>query len=125
DAAAGAAERFLRRTLGDETWERLPGSMRRERRAEGVALVADMVAVHHAGEVFDPAEIAVPVLAGHGDRSEDRHRDAARAAAAEAPRGELWVIEGAGHPAHYTHPVDFAGFVARAVERAVEPAAGS
>jgi pimeloyl-ACP methyl ester carboxylesterase len=118
DAAADAAERFLRRMLGDDTWERLPPVMRRDRRAEGVALVAEMVALRHEGEVVDPAAIGVPVLAGHGDRSADRHRDAARTVADEAPRGELWVIEGAAHPAHYTHAAEFSRFVHRAVARA-------
>ena len=43
--AAGrhAAEQFLRRLLGDELWERLPERTRVARRAEGHALVAEMV----------------------------------------------------------------------------------
>jgi pimeloyl-ACP methyl ester carboxylesterase len=118
EAAAEAAERFLRRMLGDATWDRLPPVMRRDRRAEGGALVAEMLAVRHEGEIVDPALIAVPVLTGYGDRSGDRHRDAALAVAAEAPRGESWVIEGAAHPAHYTHAAEFARFIERAVERA-------
>ena len=111
-------ERFLRRMLGDDTWARMPAVMRRDRRAEGVALVAEMVALDRGGELFDPVAIEVPVLTGHGDRSRPRHREAARLVAAEAPRGELWVIEGAAHPAHYTHAADFARFVGRAAERA-------
>jgi pimeloyl-ACP methyl ester carboxylesterase len=78
EAAGDAAERFLRRMLGEAIWDRLPASMRVERRAEGGALVADMVAARDGVAVDVPA-LAVPVLAGYGDRSEDRHRDAALA----------------------------------------------
>jgi pimeloyl-ACP methyl ester carboxylesterase len=119
EEAGRAAERFLRRTLGDATWERLPESMRRDRRAEGPALVAEMVAARHEGELVVPALLPMPVLAGHGDRSEERHRVAAQATASEAPLGELWVIEGAAHPAHYTHAAEFARFVEHAVARSV------
>ncbi len=37
-----AAESMLRRLIGDEMWERMPASMREERRAEGPALLADL-----------------------------------------------------------------------------------
>jgi pimeloyl-ACP methyl ester carboxylesterase len=118
EAAGDAAERFLRRMLGDATWERLPLVMRRDRRAEGPALVAEMLAVREGGVVVEPSLITVPVLAGYGDLSQERHREAAVAAATDAPRGELVVIEGAAHPAHYTHAREFAAFVDRAVARA-------
>ena len=42
DDPAEAAERFMRRLVGDERWERLPPSTRDARRAEGVALVGEM-----------------------------------------------------------------------------------
>jgi pimeloyl-ACP methyl ester carboxylesterase len=118
EAAADAAERFLRRMLGDVTWERLPRSMRSDRRAEGPALVAEMLAARNEGEIVDLAGLCVPVLAAYGDRSEERHADAARALADEAPDSERLVIAGAAHPAHYTHPAEFAALVERAVARA-------
>jgi len=65
----------------------------------------------------DLAGIGVPVLAAFGDRSESRHQEGARTLAAEAPRSELRIIEGAAHPAHYTHPDEFAALVDRAVAR--------
>jgi pimeloyl-ACP methyl ester carboxylesterase len=117
EAAADAAEEFLRRMLGEPTWARLPGAMRRDRRDEGGALVADMLAARQAGEVVDLAALSVPVIAGYGDRSSLRHQDAARALGGEAPDARLWVIEGAAHPAHYTHPAEFARFVEAAVAR--------
>jgi pimeloyl-ACP methyl ester carboxylesterase len=40
-AMGDAAERFLRRMIGDEKWESLPARTRDERRAEGEALLPD------------------------------------------------------------------------------------
>src|SRR4051812_13848450 len=41
-AAADAAERFLRRMIGDDKWESLPARTRDERRAEGEALLIEL-----------------------------------------------------------------------------------
>jgi pimeloyl-ACP methyl ester carboxylesterase len=117
EAAGDAAEQFLQRMLGERTWARLPAVMRRDRRAEGPALVAEMLAARNEGEIVDPAAITVPVLAGYGGATSERHRVAAVALAEEARHGELWVIDGAAHPAHYTHADQFAAFVERAVAR--------
>jgi pimeloyl-ACP methyl ester carboxylesterase len=119
-----AAEQFLRRMLGDRTWERLPPVMRHDRRAEGPALVADLVAARRSDAVVELASLAVPVLAGCGDRSSVRHRVAAQTLADGVSRGELTVIAGAAHPAHYTHPAAFADFVERAVDRVPRPGSG-
>ena len=91
EAAGDAAEEFLARMLGEATWARLPASMRHERRAEGRALVADWVAMRHAGELFDPAQLTVPVVAGHGDQSEGRHR---RCGAGGRRRGPVGRADG-------------------------------
>jgi pimeloyl-ACP methyl ester carboxylesterase len=120
DEPEAVAERFLRRILGDGVWERLPPAMQRDRRAEGRALVAEVRALRDAGPLVEPAAITVPVLAGHGSESSARHVSSARTLADEAPRGELRVIDGARHAAHYTHAPDFAAFIERAVARAGE-----
>jgi pimeloyl-ACP methyl ester carboxylesterase len=113
---AEAAEQFMRRMIGDERWERLPARTRRERRAEGAALIAELGSIRSA-EPYHPADIAVPVLAGHGSDSKPYHQMAAQQLAELAPRGELMVIDGAGHAAQSSHPDDFATFVRRVVER--------
>jgi pimeloyl-ACP methyl ester carboxylesterase len=110
------AERFMRRMIGDERWERLPARTREDRRREGPALVADVGAMR-ADAPYDPARLHVPVLAGHGSRARSHHRDAARRLAELVPDGELMVIEGAGHDAPLTHPKEFAAFVSRVVAR--------
>jgi pimeloyl-ACP methyl ester carboxylesterase len=111
-----AAESMLRRLIGDDMWERIPAGMRQERRAEGPALLADLRSVRPpAPPPFAAAALRVPVLAAHGSEARLHHRRATAELARAAPRGELAVIDGAGHGAHLSHPAAFAGLVRRAV----------
>lgn len=120
-----AAEGFLRRMIGDATWERLPASMRAERRAEGPALMAEMRSVRPPNPPpYDAAAITVPVVAAFGTETRPHHMRATDDLARTAPLGELRVVEGAGHGAHLTHPDEFADLVRRALERAGEPILG-
>jgi pimeloyl-ACP methyl ester carboxylesterase len=118
-----AAEWFLRRMIGDETWERLPRGMRAERLAEGPTLLAEMRSVRPPAPVpVEPAAIAVPVLAAYGSETRPHHRRGATDLADAAPHGELACIDGATHGAHLSHPDDFARLVRRALEMADEAA---
>jgi pimeloyl-ACP methyl ester carboxylesterase len=113
---AEAAEQFMRGILGDRVWERLPTRTRDDRRAEGEALVAELAALR-AAPPYDPTQVTVPVVAGHGTESKPYHQEAARQLAAQVPDGELIVIEGSGHGAHTSHPDQFEAFVRRVVQR--------
>jgi pimeloyl-ACP methyl ester carboxylesterase len=114
-----AAERFMRRIVGDETWESLPDRTQAQRRAEGAALVAELRSLRPPNPApYAPAALEMPVVAGHGSESRVHHRGAARDLAEAAPRGELCVIDGANHGAHLTHPREFAALVRRALELA-------
>lgn len=124
EQAEDAAEWFLRRMIGDDTWARLPASMRAERRAEGPTLIAEMRSLRPpAPAPYDARRIAAPVLAACGSESRDYHVRAAEELARTAPRGELAVVAGASHGAHLSHPAEFADLVRRAAARAdAEPA---
>jgi pimeloyl-ACP methyl ester carboxylesterase len=112
---AEAAERFMRRIVGDDMWEALPERTKDQRRAEGPALVAELRSLRPPHEPpYDVATLPVPVVAGHGGRSRPHHQQAARWLAGEAPRGQLAVIDDASHGAHLSHPVAFADLVRRA-----------
>lgn len=111
-----AAERFMRRLVGDERWENLPVGTREQRRAEGPALLADLAAMR-AGAPFEAEQVLVPAVVGHGTATTDRHRRAAVEMAGELPDAELRTIDGAGHNAHDTHAAEFADFVRRTVAR--------
>jgi pimeloyl-ACP methyl ester carboxylesterase len=118
-ADGDAAERFMRRMVGDERWEDLPQRTRDQRRAEGPALVAELRSIRApAPPPYDPARLSVPVIAAHGSESRPHHQATARALAEAAPRGELVVVDGASHGVHLTHPAAVADLVRLAIERA-------
>lgn len=110
-APQDVAEAFMRRMVGDEVWERMPAATRRQRMAEGEALVADLRSIRVGPAVFDPAAITVPVVVGYGSRSRPHHREGARVLAGLLPRSELVVIEGSTHGAHLSHPAEFAALI--------------
>ena len=119
DGDEAAAERFMRRMIGDERWEGLPARTQGQRRAEGPALVAELRSIRPPLPApNDPATLTMPVIAAHGDRSRPHHQESARALAAAAPRGDLVVVAGAGHGVHLTHPGAVADLVHRALRRA-------
>jgi pimeloyl-ACP methyl ester carboxylesterase len=117
EAAGDAAERFMRRMIGDARWDGLPDKSRHDRRAEGPALLAELRSARSEAP-FDPAAISVPVVAGCGTRSREHHRwsahELARLTGSEAP----FVIDGADHGAHVTHHEEFASFARLVVARA-------
>lgn len=112
---AVAAERFMRRVIGDRLWERLPEKTRTARLAEGPALVSDMVTIRSEAP-FDLAAIAVPVVAGRGSASVGHHRETTERLVAAVAHATLWEINGAEHGAHLSHPDQFTEMVLRAVE---------
>lgn len=115
---AAAAEAFLRRVVGNRRYERLPAATRADLALDGPALVTELSALRRDPPPFDPERIRVPVVVGTGDRSLERNQRGARLLAALLPAGELAVVEGAGHGAHLTHPVELAALVRRATQRA-------
>jgi pimeloyl-ACP methyl ester carboxylesterase len=115
-----AVEAFLRRMLGDERWEALPARTKAERRSEGVAFVGEMADVRSRAP-YEPAEVDVPVLLARGTLGLAHHAESVDRLARLLPRAERVDIEGAGHPAHMTHPAQFAGLVREAIARAPSP----
>lgn len=117
---AEAAERFMRRLIGDERWDRLPASTRAARRAEGPAMVGELLDLR-ARPAWSPERIRVPVLAMYGEHGRPYHRRGAEAIAAEVPAGEVCELAGARHPGPNTHPDAMADVVHSFVERCVRP----
>lgn len=117
EAAGDAAERFMRRMLGDERWDGLPEKSRRDRRAEGPALLAELRSARSVA-AYDAAAITVPVVAGYSTLSKEHHQWAAQELARLAGSDDLFVIQGANHGAHASHHAEFASFVRLVVSRA-------
>jgi pimeloyl-ACP methyl ester carboxylesterase len=101
--AADAAERFMRRLVGDEKWERLPPGTRAARREEGVAMVGELTDLReHAA--WRPEDVAVPVVAVHGEHGAAHHRDAMAYLASTLADCRVVRIEGARHFGPNSHP---------------------
>jgi pimeloyl-ACP methyl ester carboxylesterase len=109
---ADVGERGVKAMLGEDAWNRLPAETRAHRRAEGVAFVVDM-----ASEVEAPYEwgdLHAPCLIGYGERTWPYTFEASQRLATiiGCP---TFIIEGATHTAHVSHPDEFADFVRRTV----------
>lgn len=116
-SAEDGAECFMRASIGDRRWEGLPAETRRLRRAEGPALMAEMRSIRRGQAAFQPDLIKVPVVVSCGSASLEHHQHSAEQLARTLPDGELVEIPGAGHGAHLSHPVQFAGLVRAALDR--------
>jgi pimeloyl-ACP methyl ester carboxylesterase len=109
---AAEAEAFMIRAVGERIWQRLPARTRADRRAEGLALQADLASLG-TGRPFDPADIAVPVVVAYGSETSWWHDRASRALADQLPDAELQAVEGATHGAHLSHPAAVVELVRR------------
>ena len=111
------AESFFRRLVGDGAWERLPDQARRDRQADGAALVAELTDLrsHHAP--WDISGLEVPAVLGRGGSSVWHHRRAIDELHDAIADSQVVDIEGAGHGAHLSHPGAFAEMVRAALAR--------
>jgi pimeloyl-ACP methyl ester carboxylesterase len=108
------AESFLRRMLGTQLWERLPERTRLQRRAEGRALVEELVDLR-AHAPYDPVAITVSVVCGYGSDGAEHHRTGCDVLAGRVG-ADVVAIDGARHGAHTSHPDEFAALVRRALQ---------
>lgn len=110
-----AAERFMRRLIGDARWDRLPASTRHARRAEGPALIGELSDLREHPP-WEPSAIPVPVLPMCGEHGLDHHRRSAELLG-EWFATDPVVIAGARHFGPNTHPDAMGEAVASFAER--------
>ena len=118
DGPAAAAEFFYRLMVGEGTWDRLRPRDRDARRAEGPALLAELVDLRRPEASFALDRVRLPVVLGVGATSRRDLRNTTTGLGAVLP--DAWMIEiaGAGHGAHLSHADDFARYVRACVARA-------
>lgn len=110
DDPADISERFMRRMIGDERWERLPSTTKQSRREEGPALVGEIVDLA-TNAPYDPTAITVPVVTARGVNGADHHRRSTEHLFSTLANPTMVTINDAGHGAHTTHPDEFAAIV--------------
>lgn len=98
-----AAERFMRRLIGDARWDKLPPSSRAARRAEGSAMIGELADLRQNAP-WQADRITVPVLALHGGHGQEHHRAGTEALTAMLPTATMRTVDGARHFGPNTHP---------------------
>lgn len=98
-----AAERFMRRLIGDERWNRLPAATRAARRAEGRAMVGELDDLRESPP-WTADRVRTPVLVLHGEFARDHHRRGSREIVERLPDARYAVVPGAHHFGPNTHP---------------------
>ena len=104
---AMAAERFMRRMIGDERWEALPERTRATRRIEGAAMVGELADLR-AHEPWTAAQIHAPVIAGFGSLGSPHHARGMRHVAERIDGADVVELSGCRHDAPLSHPGLFA-----------------
>ncbi|MFT4863982.1 MAG: pimeloyl-ACP methyl ester carboxylesterase [Ilumatobacter sp.] len=108
---AEAAETFMRRLIGDERWERLPSGTRADRRAEGAAMVDEITDLRRTAP-WAAESVAVPLLAMGGELGRPHHQRGMQWLSEQIVTSSYLRLDGAGHGAPNTHPVQLAKFLA-------------
>lgn len=98
-----AAERFMRRLIGDDRWERLPPSTRAARRREGAAMVGELADLRRRAP-WRAERIDAPVLVMRGEHGQPHHRLGTEALAERLPDATVHTVAGARHFGPNTHP---------------------
>jgi pimeloyl-ACP methyl ester carboxylesterase len=114
DDPGDISERFMRRMIGDERWERLPAATRESRRSEGPALVGEITDLGRAAP-YDAATVMAPAVVARGENGANHHRQSTEFLFSTLPNPTMVTISGAGHGAHTSHPDEFAAIVRLAV----------
>ncbi len=104
---ADAAERFMRRMIGDERWEALPERTRETRRREGAAMVGELTDLR-LHRPWHADRLHVPVVAAYGARGAEHHRRGREHVAATVAGALLVELAGCRHDAPLREPALFA-----------------
>jgi len=115
-----AAERFLRRLLGDERWEGLPAGTREARRAEGAAMVGELTDLRTVAP-WQAEDIVVPVVASYGTLGAPHHRQGMQHVASVIAQCRLVELVGCRHDAPLSHPDLFCTEIVQPLLEAVGP----
>jgi pimeloyl-ACP methyl ester carboxylesterase len=121
--AADEAERFFRRMVSDNAWERLSEHERQSRRLDGPALLSDLRQLRSGEPLFDLAELATPALYVHGDTNiPEYYRALCAVLESINPLITTREMKKAGHGAHLSNPDQLASLIFQTWEQLCESA---
>ena len=113
DDPAEEVERFFRRMVSDQAWERLSDAERQSRVDDGAGLMSDLRIIRtETPFTLDAVARLVPPLAICVGATSEGHRAVAERVVAAVPGATLATIPGAPHGAHLSHPGPLADLVA-------------
>jgi len=114
------AESFMRTTIGDLEWERMPERTRSRRRQEGLVLLTELRTARHTAPPALP-NVSVPVAVGHGSALDPLRRRAVSELIVGLPDARSSEISGARHDAHVSRPTEFASMITSVCIRVDSP----
>jgi len=114
-----AAERFMRRILGEQRWEALPERSKQMRRDEGIAMVEELADLRRNQPWF-AENISAPVITSYGSLGAPHHRDGMRHAA-ELLHCPVVELPDCRHDAPLSHPDLFRSLVVDPLVNMVGP----
>jgi pimeloyl-ACP methyl ester carboxylesterase len=100
----------MRRLIGDDRWEQLPSGTRADRRAEGAAMVAEITDLRR-GAPWAAESVVVPLLMMGGELGRPHHQRGMQWLSEQIVTSSYLRVDGAGHGAPNTHPVELAKFL--------------
>jgi len=112
-----AAERFMRRLLGDHLWESLPERTRATRRAEGPAMVGELRDLQ-SNRPWLADQIRCPLVVSYGSDGASHHQRGMRFVHDQVPGSECVVLTGCRHDAPMSNSQLFASAVVGPAARA-------
>ncbi len=101
-----AAERFMRRMIGEERWESLPKGTRATRRREGIAMVGELSDLR-LEQPWHAADITCPVVLGHGTLGAAHHTMGMKHVHGQFPDSTLIELSGCHHDAPLREAAQF------------------
>ncbi|HVE19560.1 MAG TPA: alpha/beta hydrolase [Ilumatobacteraceae bacterium] len=114
-----AAERFMRRILGEQRWQALPERSKEMRRNEGLAMVEELADLRR-NQPWVAENITVPVITSYGSLGAPHHRDGMRYAA-ELLGCPVVEMPDCRHDAPLSHPDLFRSLVVDPLIQMVGP----
>ena len=105
-----AAERFMRRLIGDDRWENLPERTRDTRMAEGAAMVGELRDLQ-ANRPWIGERIGCPLMVSYGSNGAQHHRDGMTHVHEMVSGSTMVELAGCRHDAPMSHANLFATMI--------------